>query len=108
MIETKKQGHSVQLSQIAAPLFTGQLHPCPKTTFTQAACAGGGAAEKRDEPGARHSITSSALILACLCESDAKAPTTLLAITANKIVKPNSATCTGSSTYKLNLGGNRK
>jgi hypothetical protein len=56
------------------------------------------AAEKRDEPAARHSITSSALILACLCESDAKAPTTLLAITANKIVKPNSAICTGSST----------
>src|SRR5262245_33163548 len=60
------------------------------------------AAEQRDElatfHATAHSINSSALILACLCESDAKAPTTLLAITANKIVKPNSAICTGSST----------
>src|SRR5262245_5648262 len=56
------------------------------------------AAEKRDELASLHSITSSALVLACLRKSYARLPTTLLAITASTIVKPNSARCTGSST----------
>src|SRR5262249_48932391 len=45
-----------------------------------------------------HSITSSARVLACFRKSHARAPTTLLAITASTIVKPSSAICTGSST----------
>src|SRR5262249_563647 len=56
------------------------------------------AAEQRDERApSDHSITSSALVLACLCKSYARMPTTLLAITASTIVKPSSAICTGYS-----------
>src|SRR5215471_12720000 len=60
---------------------------------------GGRAAEKRDEfAPPDHSISSSALVLACLRKSYARIPTTLLGITASTIVKPSSAICTGSST----------
>src|SRR6516225_3604661 len=58
---------------------------------------GSRAAEQRDEVAPLHSITSSALVLACLRKSYDRTPTTLLAITASTIVKPNSAICTGSS-----------